>query len=296
MSPHTFTDAPEPESTSRGGTWVAIVLLCLIVAGVGGFFVNRTLNQIDQLNTQIDTLETSVQRTVEDADAATERAVEAERAARLSAESREQAEENAELARQQAVDADLRAGMANQRAGVADQRAAAAEEMSAQAQVEARLAREQAEEIRRVAEAETNRLTAALGRIAETRRTALGLVMSLDEEYLKFDFDEAELQPKSREVLSQIAGILFTADDFAITISGHTDARGTEEYNQELSERRAQAVADYLIGAGLTADLFTVQGLGKSQLLDSGTSAEAHTKNRRVELGMVNARILPDSP
>ena len=67
MSPHTFTDAPEPESTSRGGTWVAIVLLCLIVAGVGGFFVNRTLNQIDQLNTQIDTLETSVQRTVEDA-------------------------------------------------------------------------------------------------------------------------------------------------------------------------------------------------------------------------------------
>ena len=285
MSPHTFTEAPEPESTSRGGTWAAIVLLGLIVAGVGGFFVNRTLNQIDQLNAQIDTLETSVQRTTEDADAATERAVEAERAARISAESREQAEENAELARQQAVDAD-------QRAGVADQRATVAEEMSAQAQEEARLAREQAEEIRRVAEAETNRLTAALGRIAETRRTALGLVMSLDEEYLKFDFDEAELQPKSREVLSQIAGILFTADEFAITISGHTDARGTEEYNQELSERRAQAVADYLIGAGLTADLFTVQGLGKSQLLDSGTSAEAHTKNRRVELGMVNARII----
>jgi outer membrane protein OmpA-like peptidoglycan-associated protein len=280
-----FTDAPEPESTSRGATWAAIVLLCLIVAGVGGFFVNRTLNQIDQLNAQIDTLETSVQRTAEDADAATQRAVEAERAARISAASREQAKENAELAQQQAVDADLRAG-------VADQRAAAAEEMSVQAQEEARLAREQAEEIRRVAEAETNRLTAALGRIAETRRTALGLVMSLDEGYVKFDFDEAELQPESREVLSRIAGILFTADDFAITISGHTDVRGTEEYNQELSERRAQAVADYLIGAGLTADLFTVQGLGKSQLLDSGTSTEAHTKNRRVELGMVNARII----
>jgi len=286
MSPHTFTDAPAPESTSRTGTWVAIVLLSLVVAGVGGFFVNRTLSQMEQLNTQVDTLEATVQRTVEDADAATQRAVEAERSARISTATRGQAEETAELARQQAVDAD-------QRAGAADQRAAAAEEVSVQAQEQARLAGEQAEEIRRVAEAETNRLTAALGRIAETRRTALGLVMSLDEEYLKFDFDEAELQPKSREVLSRIAGILFTADDFAITISGHTDARGTEEYNQELSERRAQAVADYLIGAGVTADLFTVQGLGKSQLLDSGTSAEAHTKNRRVELGMVNARIIP---
>ena len=286
MSPHTFTDAPAPESTSRTGTWVAIVLLCLVVAGVGGFLVNRTLSQMEQLNTQVDTLEATVQRTVEDADAATQRAVEAERSTRISTAARGQAEEAAELARQQAVDAD-------QRAGVADQRAAAAEEVSVQAQEQARLAGEQAEEIRRVAEAETNRLTAALGRIAETRRTALGLVMSLDEEYLKFDFDEAELQPKSREVLSRIAGILFTADDFAITISGHTDARGTEEYNQELSERRAQAVADYLIGAGVTADLFTVQGLGKSQLLDSGTSAEAHTKNRRVELGMVNARIIP---
>lgn len=277
--------APEPESTSRTGTWATIVLLCLVVAGVGGFLVNRTLGRIEQLHTQIDTLEDTVQRTIEDADAATQRAVDAEQSARIATTSREQAEENTELARQQAVAAD-------QRAGVADQRAAAAEATSIEVQDEARLIREHAEEVRRVAEAETNRLTDALGKIAETRRTALGLVMSLDEGYLKFSFDAAELQPASREILSRIAGILLTADDFAITVSGHTDARGTEEYNQELSERRAQAVADYLIGAGLTADLFTVQGLGKSQLLDPGTSTAAHTKNRRVELGMVNARIV----
>ena len=281
MSPSTFAHAPDPESTSRAGTWVAIVLLCLVVAAVGGFLANRTLRQIEGLNAQIDTLQETLRRTTEDADVATQRAVDAERSARISNASREQADDDAERALQQAVDA--------------EQRAAAAEETSIEAQEEARLARERTEEVRRVAEAEMNRLTAALGRIAETRRTALGLVMSLDEGYLKFDFDEAELRPEGREVLSRIAGILFTADDFAITVSGHTDARGTEAYNQELSERRARAVVDYLVGAGLSADLFTVQGLGKSQLLDPGNSEEAHIKNRRVELGMVNARIISNN-
>ena len=108
----------------------------------------------------------------------------------------------------------------------------------------------------------------------------------------KFDFDDAELRPESREVLSRISGILLTADDFAITVSGHTDARGTEEYDQRLSERRAQAVADYLVDAGLSADLFTVRGLGKSQLRDPGNNQEAHTRNRRVELGLVNSRMI----
>ena len=200
MSPSTFAHAPDPESTSRAGTWVAIVLLCLVVAAVGGFLANRTLRQIEGLNAQIDTLQETLRRTTEDADAATQRAVDAERSARISNASREQADDDAERALQQAVDA--------------EQRAAAAEETSIEAQEEARLARERTEEVRRVAEAEMNRLTAALGRIAETRRTALGLVMSLDEGYLKFDFDEAELRPEGREVLSRIAGILFTADDF----------------------------------------------------------------------------------
>ena len=137
------------------------------------------------------------------------------------------------------------------------------------------------------------RLSAALGRIAETRRTALGLVMSLDEGSLKFDFDRADLRPESRETLSLIAGILFTSDDFAITVSGHTDARGSAEYNQRLSERRARAVADYLIGAGLARERFTVEGLGKAHPLDAGDSDEAHARNRRVELGIVSARIIP---
>ena len=270
------------------GTKAALVVLALLVAGGGSYVVNQTLHHIDQLNSQISSLEESLTKTTEAADAATQRAEVSEQSARESERSRVLAEDDAAAARQAAANA-------GQRATLADDRAAAAEEASTEARATAQAAQERADEIRRVAETEMNRLTEALGRIAETRRTALGLVMSLDEGYLKFDFDKADLRLESRELLSRIAGILYTAEDFTITVSGHTDARGAEEYNQELSERRAQAVADYLIEAGLSPELFTVQGLGQTQLIDDGTNPEAHAKNRRVELGMVNARIVQPS-
>ena len=285
MMPDAITETPQPDGTSRTGVIAAIAVACLVVVGAGGYVVDRTLDRIDRLNTRIVILEDELQHTTDDADVArqraveaTDRAVEAERSARDAATSRALAEETVDLARQQTFDA--------------EQRAATAEETSTEALAEARRASERVEEFSRAAEAEMDRLTGALGRIAETRRTALGLVLSLDDGYLKFDFDRAELRPDGREVLSRIAGILFTADDFVLTVSGHTDARGTTEYNQELSMRRAQAVASYLIGTGLSADLFTVQGLGMSQLLDQGNTDDAHASNRRVELGLVSARIV----
>ena len=287
-----IASGPEPKATPNRGATTALVLLALVAIGVGGFGVYRMLTQMDQLNVQIDDMREVVQQTAEDAEAARLRAAEAEESARTAAVSRDRAEGDAERARQHADDADQRADDADQRAGVSDQRAAAAENTAFEAREDARRSRERAEEIRRVADAEMNRLAEALGKIADTRRTALGLVMSLDEGYLKFDFDAAELRPASRELLSRIGGILLTADDFAITVSGHTDARGTEEYNQGLSERRARAVADYLVDAGLAADRFTVQGLGKSQLRDPGNNEEAHSRNRRVELGLVNSRVI----
>ncbi|MEE2964738.1 MAG: OmpA family protein [Acidobacteriota bacterium] len=277
--------APGPQSRPTSSGRVALVLLAAVLVGGAGYLANRARQHVERLNTQIGTLEEALAQTTVDAEAAAQRAATAERSAIDATASAAQSQANAEQARQDALDSDARANLA-------DRRATDAVQTSIKAEEEARRAREEADEIRRVAEAEMNRLTEALGQIAETRRTALGLVMSLDEGYLKFDFDQAELRPESRELLSRIAGILFTATDSAITITGHTDTRGEVEYNQELSERRARAVADYLIAAGLPADLFTVEGLGMSQLVDPGDTTEAHSKNRRVELGIVNARII----
>ena len=95
-----------------------------------------------------------------------------------------------------------------------------------------------------------------------------------------------------RELLSRIAGILLTSKDYAVSVNGHTDDVGSVEYNQKLSERRAQAVRDYLVDAGLSPSIFTVTGHGKSLPLVQGTSDQARAKNRRVELGIVNTRIV----
>ena len=70
-----------------------------------------------------------------------------------------------------------------------------------------------------------------------------------------------------------------------------TDDVGNEDYNLGLSERRAGAVRDYLVEAGITENILSIQGWGKKQPLVQGTSDEARAKNRRVELGIVNVRI-----
>jgi outer membrane protein OmpA-like peptidoglycan-associated protein len=264
------------------------VVIGLVVGGGGGLLASWVIDYVNQLNDRIATLEVTGERAADEAREQTARADRAERSSREATAARQQAEAEAETAQEQAAAADQRAAMALDRA-------ADAQATSLAAQAEARRVQEEAEATRQAAEAEMNRLSEALGRIAETRRTALGLMMSLDEAYLKFDFDRADLRQESREILSRIAGILFTSEDFAITISGHTDARGNDQYNQRLSERRAQAVADYLIEAGLARERFTVQGLGKAYPVDTGNSDEAHARNRRVELGIVNARIV-DSP
>lgn len=245
----------------------AILLLAMIGLGLIGY---RVLERLDAIETQVSTLSTQAVEATDASERALTRADRAERAARAAAEGRllaeadsARAEEDAELARDDA------------RTSRADADGARAE----------------ADRIRKEAEAELNRLEDALGKIADTRRTALGLVMNLGEDTLRFDFDKAELQPANKELLSRIAGILMTSSDYTVSVNGHTDDVGSVEYNMDLSERRALAVRDYFVETGIDDRILTVEAFGKSQPLVQGTSDEARMKNRRVELGIVNTRI-----
>jgi outer membrane protein OmpA-like peptidoglycan-associated protein len=208
---------------------------------------------------------------------AAEQAARAEAAARAAAEGRQVAEQQSAVAREEAV-------TARQDADTARQEATTAKDTAARAEAEAA-------RIRKQAEAEMNRLEDALSQIAETRRTALGLVMNLNSEYLKFEFDKADLRAEDRELLSRIAGILMTSQDYTVSVNGHTDDVGSVDYNQKLSERRAQSVRDYLVKVGVPAEIVSVTGHGKSLPLVRGTSDAARAKNRRVELGIANTRI-----
>jgi outer membrane protein OmpA-like peptidoglycan-associated protein len=261
-------DAREQPRTSRG--LLALVLILLVVVAAMGYLAYRGFQQMRAVERQVAVLTAKTEASATLAKQALDRAVASETAAVAAAEGRKAAEGQTADARQQA--------------DTARQEATTAKETAAQAQAEAAA-------IRKKAEAEVNRLQAALGQIAETRRTALGLVMNLGGDHLKFEFNKADLQPADKELLSRIAGILITSHDYTISVNGHTDDVGSAAYNQRLSERRAQAVRDYLVKAGLPAEILSVEGHGKSLPLVAGTTDAARAKNRRVELGLVNTQI-----
>jgi outer membrane protein OmpA-like peptidoglycan-associated protein len=266
----------DPERREGRGLLFLVLLLLLLLGGVG-FFAYKTWRRSQEVERQLALTVARAEEAAALARQAAERSAAAETSARAAAEGRQVAEA-------QTADARKEADTARQEATSATEAAATAKEAAARAQAEA-------DSIRKRAESEVNRLEAALGQIAETRRTALGLVMNLGSDHLKFEFNKADLRPSDRELLARVAGILVTSHDFTISVNGHTDDVGTDAYNQKLSERRAQAVRDYLVKSGLPESILTVEGHGKSLPLVKGTSEAARAKNRRVELGIVNTQI-----
>lgn len=203
----------------------------------------------------------------------TEYSRELELALQRARESRQRAEESETLRTQAASNAERAQGEAEQ------------------ARAEAQAAQEQMEQLRRRREQELDRMQKALNQIAPTRRTPLGMIVEIANDSFKFDFDQATLRPENRETLSRIAGVLLASSGYRLWVYGYTDDIGTGEYNQALSERRAQAVADYLIKAGVPAGIMATKGFGKSSPRVNAVTAEARQRNRRVEIGIVDTII-----
>ena len=201
------------------------------------------------------------------------------------------AETEAEKAARRASSAEENARLAALGRQAAETEAADARSDADQSRSDATQVRAELERVQRDAESELTRLHDALGQVVETRRTALGLVMNLGSDALEFDFDKAFLRPENRELLSRIAGILLTSQDYAIYVYGHTDDIGSDDYNLDLSAKRAQAVRDYVVEAGVDPDLIETEGFGKTRPLVPGTSVEARARNRRVEIGIVNTHV-----
>lgn len=136
---------------------------------------------------------------------------------------------------------------------------------------------------------ELQKLKQSLGQIAETRRTADGVVMTLGEKSLRFDSGKATIAPQYRAILNRVAGVLTPLKGYSIYVYGYTDDSGTKEHNLELSASRARAVRAALVKAGVDQSLISTKGFGKSKLLVSDSSAKARAANRRVEIGIVSA-------
>lgn len=108
--------------------------------------------------------------------------------------------------------------------------------------------------------------------------------MTLVLEGVNFDFDKAVIRPEGYAKLDQDVAALKEWGDVDVEVAGHTCSIGTEEYNLGLSLRRAEAVRNYLVSKGVSADRLTVRGYGESRPAVSNATPEGRAQNRRVEL------------
>ncbi|HMD38347.1 MAG TPA: OmpA family protein [Candidatus Acidoferrum sp.] len=118
--------------------------------------------------------------------------------------------------------------------------------------------------------------------ILETRDTARGLVVNMSD--VLFDSGQYTLRPAAREKLAKISGIVLAYPTLLLAVEGNTDSVGTELFNQNLSEKRAESVRTYLTGQGVPESSTTAQGFGKTRPIASNDTADGRQQNRRVEL------------
>jgi outer membrane protein OmpA-like peptidoglycan-associated protein len=237
----------------------------------------------------------------------------AERAAREKAEA--EAARAAALVQQQAAQAAAEnSRLAAEQAG-RDRTAAEAARASAMVQQQAAMAaanqasrdKAQAEAARAAAQADADKarkaadqaesekgdlrakLLAQLNTILQTRDSARGLIVNMSD--VLFATGSYTLKPGAREKLAKISGIVLAHPGLTLQIEGHTDSVGSDEYNQQLSDRRAGSVQEFLVQQGVAAGTVTAVGFGKMEPVASNDTAEGRQQNRRVELVVSGADI-----
>jgi outer membrane protein OmpA-like peptidoglycan-associated protein len=126
------------------------------------------------------------------------------------------------------------------------------------------------------------RLLQQFNLILETRDTARGLVVNMSD--VLFDSGRYTLRPLAREKLAKISGIVLGYPSLKLAIEGNTDSVGTEAFNQQLSEQRAEGVRTYLTQQGVPESSTTATGFGKTRPIASNNTSEGRQQNRRVEL------------
>jgi len=224
-----------------------------------------------------------------DAAAEAQRRADAE-AARAQAEQAraqaEQAQAEAERMKQEALAAAQEAARQKEEAEKAKDKAVAQQQVLAAETDKARAAAAQSESLRQQAEKEKQdlraRLLQQLNSILATRDSARGLIANMSD--VLFRSGSFELLPGARERLAKVSGIVLAYPSLHVAVEGHTDSVGSDQYNQDLSERRAQSVRDYFVQQGIPASAVEARGFGKTAPIASNDTPEGRQQNRRVEL------------
>jgi outer membrane protein OmpA-like peptidoglycan-associated protein len=208
-----------------------------------------------------------------EADAAEQARVKAEQEQRLESERRARAEADSAVAKAQTERTKMEAELAAQRAAREKETALAQSEQARKAAAEQ--AEREKQELR-------NKLAEQLNLILETRDSARGLIVNMSD--VLFDTGKYTLRPVAREKLAKISGIVLAHPSLMLEVEGHTDSVGTDEYNQHLSDNRANSVRDFLVHEGTNTSSIAARGFGEHQPVATNDTAAGRQQNRRVEL------------
>ncbi len=198
----------------------------------------------------------------------------------------EQARAQAEAAKAEAERLKAEAEKARQEAEAAKAQALAQQQALAVEADKARQAAAEADRLRQQAEKEKadlrQQLLQQLNAVLATRDTARGLIANMSD--VLFKTGSYELLPGARERLAKVSGIVLAHPGLHLDVEGHTDSVGSDEYNMQLSQKRAEAVRGYLIQQGIPDGAIVAHGYGKTQPVASNDTPEGRQQNRRVEL------------
>jgi outer membrane protein OmpA-like peptidoglycan-associated protein len=222
------------------------------------------------------------EQTEKERQAAADREAQARADAQAQQAAAAQAQAQADQSRAQAAQAQ----QAQQQAELAQQQAAQQAQQAEQARQQAEQARQQAENDKAQMRA---RMLAQLNQVLQTRDSARGLIVNMPD--VLFDTGKSDLKSTARERLAKVAGILIAYPDIHVEIDGYTDSTGSLEFNERLSQQRAEAVRSYLASQGVNLSTITTQGFGPSQPIASNETASGRQQNRRVELVVSGSSI-----
>jgi outer membrane protein OmpA-like peptidoglycan-associated protein len=213
-------------------------------------------------------------------------AADREAQARADAQAQQAAAAQAQAQADQSQAQAAQAQQAQQQAELAQQQAAQQAQQAEQARQQAEQARQQAENDKAQMRA---RMLAQLNQVLQTRDSARGLIVNMPD--VLFDTGKSDLKSTARERLAKVAGILIAYPDIHVEIDGYTDSTGSLEFNERLSQQRAEAVRSYLASQGVNLSTITTQGFGPSQPIASNETASGRQQNRRVELVVSGSSI-----
>lgn len=123
------------------------------------------------------------------------------------------------------------------------------------------------------------------------RKDGNNLVLSMPVEIL-FDFDSSKVKEGVKESLNTLGKALAENKDIKLKIDGHTDYIGTEQYNLNLSLKRANSIKNYLIGRGVSANNISIEGYGKQNPVANNSTEAGRAKNRRVEFIISRDKVI----